>query len=390
MTRRFLGGRNEPKGKKQKSDIYSMARYEKYLVHPSTGERALIKSNDYFLYQQKIERQLARWERADEKRAIAKAKRNLAERKAAKAEEAEERTREAQELLEAYGAVLAATLEKNDRIDWAELKDRKTFHQYKPKSGPSEEKFFESVPKKSWLEMFLPFLRSKRERLESTARQSLDAAIARHVGEEEERKRAYDKERTEYNAKQSEFNASIDSMQSKFEGGDPATIEHYLNMVLERSEYPDGVSLAHDLKYSSKEKSLELETQLPTIDELQLVSQVKYIASRDEFQAKMLGKSDSKKLYQSVVNQVVIRTIHEILEAEYFGHVQRVVFSGYLQGTDPRTGNEARVVVLSLAVERDSFMQLNLGKLLPEKCVESLGGGLEKNAYEFTSAQKAS
>ena len=125
------------------------------------------------------------------------------------------------------------------------------------------------------------------------------------------------------------------------------------------------------------------------MDELPLVAEVKYVASKDEFQTKYLGKSESKQIYQDIVHQISIRTIHEILEAEYFGHVQRVEFSGYLQGTDPKTGNEARTTVLSIAVDRDNFIQFNLAKVQPAKCVESLGGGLAKNAYDFSSAQKA-
>ena len=135
-----------------------MAKFERTLTNKATGEQALVKSNDPYLLQQKIEKQTAKWKREASKRQATNAK-------AAKADDAAQQTAEARDKIAEYGKILAITLSKNDRIDWNELKDKATFHSYSRNDpAPAKENFFGNVPTKSFLEALLPFLKTKRER----------------------------------------------------------------------------------------------------------------------------------------------------------------------------------------------------------------------------------
>ena len=72
--------------------------------------------------------------------------------------------------------------------------------------------------------------------------------------------------------------------------------------------------------------------------------------------------------------RVALRSIHELFEADEFSNVQKVVFNGYVDYTDLRTGTEARSCILSVVADRDQFCSINLGKVDPKACFKSLKG----------------
>jgi restriction system protein len=359
-----------------------MAKYERILTNKATGEQAFIKSNDSFILQQKIEKQIERWQREADKR-------HAAAVKVSKADDAERQTAEAKALLKAYDNILNATLSKNDRIDWKKLKDRTSFHDHEPDQVPGRAIFYGAVPKKSFFEVFLPFLRTKRERAEQEAEKAFESAKVRHAESEAKALKEYEDAKKVFLRTQKDHNAKIDATQSAFEQADKAAIEYYVNLVLERSEYPDGISLDHILDYDKGTRTLRVETQLPMMDGFTFTTEVKYQASKDAFQTKTLGKLEAKNLYANIIYQIAVRTLHEIFEAEYTGNVHTVEFTGSVVGIDPRKGVDTKTPVLCVKADRDSFSQFNLSRVKPEACAEGLGGRLDKIAFELTSSKKA-
>jgi restriction system protein len=359
-----------------------MAKYEQILTNKATGERALVKSNDPYLLEQKIERQVAKWQREADKRHAT----NL---KAEKSDDAAQQTQEAKERIVSYGKILAATLSKNDRIDWNELKSNAEFHAYKPDPAPVKEDFFTSVPKKSFFEVIFTFLRKSREQAEAAALGGYEMACKKYAGQEEKNRKDYEDARTLFQKKQRDHNEKVETLRGSFEQGSKDAIEGYLNMVLERSEYPDDVSLDHDISFDKSARLLRIDTQLPAFDDISFVSEVKYVASKDTFQTKYLGKTEAKSIYTAMLYQIAIRTLHEIFEAEYTGHVHFIEFNGFVSGIDPKRGNEVKTSVLKLKADRDTFMQINLARVDAEACASGFGGKLEKIAFDLSSIKKS-
>lgn len=359
-----------------------MAKYERILTNKATGERALVKSNDPYLLEQKIEKQVARWQREADKRHAD----NL---KAEKGDDAVQQTEEAKERIASYGKILADTLSKNDRIDWNELKSNAEFHAYKPDPAPVKEDFFMSVPKKSFLEVIFTFLRKSREQAEAEALGEYQTACKTYAHQEEKSRKEYEDARSLFQKKQRDHNVKVDSLRGSFEQGGKDAIEDYLNMVLERSEYPEGISLDHEISFDKSARFLRIDTQLPAFDDFSFVSEVKYVASKDTFQTKYLGKTESKGLYTEMIYQVAIRTLHEIFESEYTGHVHLIEFNGFVSGIDPKKGTEVQTSVLKLKADRDTFMQINLARVNAEACAAGLGGRLEKIAFDLSSIKKS-
>ena len=77
-----------------------------------------------------------------------------------------------------------------------------------------------------------------------------------------------------------------------------------------------------------------IEYILPDLSDLPNVKEIKYIQSRDEFEEKYLSDLAVRKLYDSVVYQVCLRTIHEIFEADVIDTIIAVVFNGWVNYID--------------------------------------------------------
>ncbi len=118
---------------------------------------------------------------------------------------------------------------------------------------------------------------------------------------------------------------------------------------------------------------LKVKTTLPLTEDLNFLSEAKYIASKDEIQMKQLPKSDVKIFYTEILNQLTLRTLHEIFESEYKGHVQRIEFHAVSEGTDLKTGQQCQASILELGVERSYFVKIDLSKIDPEPCLDGMG-----------------
>lgn len=68
------------------------------------------------------------------------------------------------------------------------------------------------------------------------------------------------------------------------------------------------------------------------------VESYKYVKSRNAIDIKKLPEAARKALYDSVVYQICLRTIHELFEADVVNAVDSVVFNGVVTATNPATG----------------------------------------------------
>jgi restriction system protein len=93
-----------------------------------------------------------------------------------------------------------------------------------------------------------------------------------------------------------------------------------------------------------------------------------------------MKKADFQKLYDEIISQIALRTIHEVYESVYVDVVDFVVFNGYVDSIDKKTGNDFRACILSIQAEKEYFMGLNLKQVSSKDCISGLKGVL---ASEF-------
>jgi len=349
-----------------------MARYEQVVVDHHTGERALIKSNDSFTLQEKVNRKIERWNNRAV-RSQAKSKKEAAKAyKETKVDEATEKTEEALSQIQELKGILKHTLAVDDKIHWDSLLNKKPFRNFIPPNEPIESEFFKSVPAESFLELLWPPMRKKRIAIIKSCKDKYESSVAdykkRLNSEQEKWKAAKD----QYDASQLKKNNEILELKKKFEESDTESIEKYIEMVMDKSLYPDGLEISCDIIYVIDRKTVIVDMDLPNPSVLPRVLEYKYVATKDIFTTKEMKEKDFDGFYEEVIAQISVRTLHEIFEAVYTKVVDFVTFNGWVEGIDPKTGKDFRNCIISVQAERDQFMDLKLDKVEPIQCLKGL------------------
>ena len=98
----------------------------------------------------------------------------------------------------------------------------------------------------------------------------------------------------------------------------------------------------------------------------------------------MLSDAQLRKLYDSLVYQISLRTVHELFEADRFSALDSVVFNGYVTSVDRRTGLESTACILSLQTTREKFLEINLSQVDPKACFKALKGVGSSRLHSLT------
>ncbi len=288
--------------------------------------------------------------------------------------------------------LLAATLSIDDHIDLSSLKQSFSEVPFNDRglsqSEPPPE--LEEIRQPGTLAALMPGAKAKHEAAVAAAEAEYANAIKDWEGRELEREKALAQARSAHEREVAErrhateiANAEIDQFEEKLNAGEPAAIVDYLGMVLERSRYPDSFPSAHKLAYVPESKQAVIEHDLPEFDAIPDVKEHRYVKSRDEITASTPSATQRKALYSSVIAQIALRTVHEIFEADRWQHVETIVYNGVVDSIDKRTGQPARVCLISLRTTRDSFEALQLDHVDPEECLKGLGAGVSKKPTEL-------
>jgi restriction system protein len=334
--------------------------YQIELSHPGLHKHRIIRGRDSYVVEQKANLQRAAWDEQWEK----KNERLSREAKVRDGKfEAEEQTREATELLEILRSILAHTLKVDDRIDWESLKNKKQFSDPKP----PEPNWSEYEVKTGFWDMFIPGLRKKKTLASQKAK----------LGAEDQWKndrKNWERRREQFTIAQMTANRAIDEQAARYRAGERGAIEEYCDLVLSRSIYPDFFPKEYVLTLDQPNSTLGIEYEIPSPDEFPKVKEVRYIASRDELKETLFRETEIRQLYDSVIYQLCLRTIHEIFESDTIQAIKNVSFNGWVDAISPSTGHRARGCILSIVVSRSDFEKIRLEAVDPKACFRALKG----------------
>jgi restriction system protein len=143
---------------------------------------------------------------------------------------------------------------------------------------------------------------------------------------------------------------------------------------LSRSKYPDYFPKEFDVEYLNEARRLIVDYELPSVEVMPRTREVKYVKTRNEFVEKYLTERQTNELYDSLCYQLCLRTVHEVIEADYIDVIHSVAFNGWVQFVSPETGKEVRSCILSIHVTKEQFLEINLAAVKPKACFRSLKG----------------
>src|SRR4029453_12137940 len=89
---------------------------------------------------------------------------------------------------------------------------------------------------------------------------------------------------------------------------------------------------------------------------------------------KARSAADTQRLYKSVLAQSTLRVVHELFAADEHKHVHRIAFNGVVDDIDPSTGRPTRPKLVSLRIDRETFLERDLAhpQLDPQRALKGL------------------
>ena len=303
----------------------------------------------------KAAEQLQRWE---EQEARARVREAVADAK----DQARMDTEAALAAIEDHRSILAATLDVDDRVNWGAMADNRDFGEPEPTLPDIRH------------ELAVPAERRVVERLSKKALHTRQEAETKADELLEERRRGWEGRKAAHKQTQGEQNQAVQSFREGYEAGESDAVERYVSLVLARSVFPSTFSRECAVAYSPGDKTVAVNVPLPTPDELPQVVEYRFIASRAVIDEKRMKDKDLAELYDQVVVQTVLRTLHEIFEGDYAEHCTIAVVNGTVEAVDRATGKDYAACIVSCQAEREAFLELDLSRIEPLACFRSLKG----------------
>jgi restriction system protein len=194
----------------------------------------------------------------------------------------------------------------------------------------------------------------------------------------------WERERAEFSAAQERQHEQIDALRKAYESGSPEAIQDYCELVLSHSQYPEWFTPAFEMEYHPNTKTLIVVYELPRCEDMPRLKEVRYVQSRDEFDEVEITEGVAEKLYDGVVYQVALRSIHELFEADTIDALDSIAFNGWVRTIDKGTGQEVRPCILSLHTRKAEFLNVNLAQVDPKVCFRTLKGVGSSKLHSLT------
>jgi restriction system protein len=377
--------------------------YQVDLYHSGLDEHKHLSAVEHSALLGKIHNQANSWQEKWEKEQVKQRAWN-------KKNAAEELTKRAQAKIQKIEKILEHTLSIDDAIDWETLKHKDEFRMnpiadssvdyiaFDKKNGfpkkvtlkrkkaiPKQEKFFSKIS-------FFQKLLGQENKIRANQQEEFDKAIAVNKIENEEvrkenierkaeleaKQNQWEKEKVEFEEAQNEHNTKVEELESQYQNKNVAAIVEYCEMVLNNSEYSGNFPQEFDLQYNETNGMLLIDYQLPSIDDMPTINNVRYIKSRDVIEEKMISQTAIAKLYNTAVYQIALRTIHELFEADTINALEAINLNGLVTATNPATGHEETSCIISVQTKKDAFEMINLEGIVNsqtyKECFKSLKG----------------
>jgi restriction system protein len=333
-----------------------------------------------------------RWEKIQQSLAKRQQVQKAALRLSQKKELALQRTHEAQQKLTALGSILREGIEIDHIVNWESLKDRTSFSVQYPKAVAPDilpEKPLATnpifQPTLTLLDKLIPARRRRKAaaateqfRIEESrwiaARTQVEESNKRKLETHEKQIRTWQEQNTRFLDKQIEQHAVVDAYHVAYEAKDIRGLTEHWDHVLSRSEYPEEFPKSFDFDYLPESKLLVLGYYLPDLTALPTLKELKYVATRDEFQEIRVSDVWLNRVYDDVLYQITLRTLYELFQADTVNALNGVVFNGWVNSVDKSNGQDVNACILSVEVTKSDFLQINLANVDPKICFKKLKG----------------
>jgi restriction system protein len=168
-------------------------------------------------------------------------------------------------------------------------------------------------------------------------------------------------------------NRRLADLERALKAGEPEAVEWYAHEVLTKSPYPRRLERKIETSLDRASRTLHVRMGLPPVNHVVPAAEAfKYVKPIDEIKEIDRTPEERAALYDRVVAQLALRSLHEIFSTDPGDAITAVALSIDVISVDPATGHDTIAPLLSLAVTKAAFMHLDLSRVDPVACVHRL------------------
>lgn len=382
--------------------------YQITVTHNGLNRHRVLRGDDTAVLKYRAQLLSAEWDEAWQRRREVLGKRKaIADRRAAAQaglEEADERTAEAQQLISDCRMILASSLAPAKPVSFAQFKRTDAFGErepvpvYRPLPALLDPGSSEFSPKLNFIDKLIAPLRRKKEaaaqaRLVEAEAKYTAAAMAANQANERiyqdivRSHAAWSLAKATFEQERAAHNATLDTKEAAYQLGEPRAVLDYCDLVLTRSEYPDFFPKEFSLDYRKDASAVVVDYTLPDYESIPRLSEVRYQKTKETFTEKNISDAEAQRLYADLLIQACLRTVHELFTADRAGVLASVAFNGWVRGTSPATGRLESACLVSLLVNKATFLSLNLSLVAPRACLLELGGSFSAKPHQLVGVR---
>lgn len=344
--------------------------YKKIISNDCLNEKVELQGSSPVEIRVKEKVQLNRWKMLEK---VAKEREDIEDLK----ELAEFDTFEAQVFVEQSRGLLLANLDAGSKLDWTALYDDEpyppfVFEEPAPRYEPIAREM--GVPKKSFLELFVPSTKTNRLSAEHEARQTLEEKQKQYQENMEKARTAHEERRRVYLEEQRAYNDCVDQLQKDFEKGLPYAVESFVRMNLARLSLPGRLKLGFDAYYDRSERLVVINCLFPCPGEVPAALRFNFNEEDHSSEPVEMSREEFEQFYLDIFLQTALSSLFRVFESVSGRHIQRAGFNGLVPNPDPENDQEAEICIMSLLAGREAFLALDLAATPPQKCFALLKG----------------
>lgn len=186
-----------------------------------------------------------------------------------------------------------------------------------------------------------------------------------------------------------EQNQKLDAFIANLGYGSPEAVQEYISIVLSSSAYPNHFPVEHEFTFDPPSAELRLKVLIPAPGMIAEIKAYKYAKSSDEITSTSLSQNAARDRYASVIDQVALRSLHEVFESDRRGLIRTISLEVGCHTLDPATGLPTYVPFIAVGAERAAFLHFDLAAVVPARTLEKLGAAVSKNPHGLVAAPVA-
>ena len=185
-----------------------------------------------------------------------------------------------------------------------------------------------------------------------------------------------------WEASVSKHNEDVEKMFTDAAKGDKEAVERYFSLVFEKASYPREFRPKVRIEFLPEARELVVELALPHPDVLNKLVTFKYQKGSLSIEQQVPTAARKKKLFSSLVAQLVVRVAHELAEADRGEIARAIAVKASMRDVDPLEGKSIDVLVAQLVTTSERLRALQVDGLDGAAALKSLKGEISSSTID--------